>query len=39
VLPQVERRGEANFLVLPSNAGYGEVAEPMERISAESRRG
>lgn len=37
VLPKVERRGDANFLVLPPNAGYGDVAEPMERISAESR--
>lgn len=39
VLPQVEKRGEARFLVLPSNAGYGEVAEPMDRIAAESRAG
>ncbi|MBI1196316.1 MAG: NUDIX domain-containing protein [Phenylobacterium sp.] len=39
VLPTVERRGEANFLVLPPDAGYGAVAEPMERISAEGRRG
>lgn len=32
VLPKVEQRGEGRFLVLPSDAGYGEVAEPMERI-------
>ena len=32
VLPVVEKRGESRFLVLPSDAGYGEVAEPMERI-------
>ena len=32
VLPVVEKRGEGRFLVLPSDAGYGEVAEPMERI-------
>lgn len=37
VLPKVEMRGEGRFLVLPSDAGYGEVAEPMERIAAESR--
>jgi 8-oxo-dGTP pyrophosphatase MutT (NUDIX family) len=39
VLPQVEKRGDSRFLVLPSNAGYGEVAEPMDRIAAESRAG
>ncbi|MBL8770276.1 MAG: NUDIX domain-containing protein [Phenylobacterium sp.] len=39
VLPVVEKRGEARFLVIPSNAGYGEVAEPMDRIAAESRAG
>jgi 8-oxo-dGTP pyrophosphatase MutT (NUDIX family) len=32
VLPVVETRGEGRFLVLPSDAGYGEVAEPMARI-------
>ena len=32
VLPKVETRGEGQFLVLPSDAGYGEVAEPMARI-------
>lgn len=32
VLPQVERRAEGAFLVLPPDAGYGPVAEPMERI-------
>jgi hypothetical protein len=36
VLPKVEKRGESRFLVLPSDAGYGEVAEPMDRIAAES---
>lgn len=39
VLPQVEKRGEGRFLVLPPDAGYGPVAEPMERIAAESRAG
>jgi 8-oxo-dGTP pyrophosphatase MutT (NUDIX family) len=37
VLPQVEKRGEGRFLVIPPDAGYGPVAEPMERIAAESR--
>ena len=32
VLPKVEKREGGRFLVLPSNAGYGVVAEPMERI-------
>lgn len=32
VLPQVEKRPEGRFLVLPPDAGYGAVAEPMERI-------
>ena len=32
VLPVVETRGEGRFLVLPADAGYGEVAESMERI-------
>ncbi len=32
VLPQVERRPEGAVLVLPPDAGYGVVAEPMERI-------
>ena len=39
VLPVVEKRGEGRFLVLPPNAGYGDVAEPMDRIASESRRG
>jgi 8-oxo-dGTP pyrophosphatase MutT (NUDIX family) len=39
VLPQVELRGESRFLVIPSDAGYGPVAEPMERIASESRAG
>lgn len=39
VLPQVEKRGDGRFLVLPPDAGYGPVAEPMERIAAESRAG
>ena len=34
VLPKVEVRGESRFLVLPRDAGYGDVAEPMERIGA-----
>ncbi|MFN9848759.1 MAG: NUDIX hydrolase [Alphaproteobacteria bacterium] len=34
VLPQVEVRGESRFLVLPPDAGYGDVAEPMSRIGA-----
>jgi 8-oxo-dGTP pyrophosphatase MutT (NUDIX family) len=37
VLPQVEKRGESRFLVIPPDAGYGPVAEPMERIAAERR--
>jgi len=36
VLPKVEVRGEGRFLILPPDAGYGAVAEPMERIAAES---
>lgn len=32
VLPQVEKRPEGAVLVLPPDAGYGPVAEPMERI-------
>ncbi|WP_308237961.1 hypothetical protein [Phenylobacterium sp. J426] len=32
VLPQVETRPEGRVLVLPPDAGYGAVAEPMERI-------
>jgi 8-oxo-dGTP pyrophosphatase MutT (NUDIX family) len=32
VLPVVERRETGRFLVIPSDAGYGEIAEPMERI-------
>ncbi|MFZ5719593.1 MAG: NUDIX hydrolase [Pseudomonadota bacterium] len=39
VLPEVEKRGDARFLVIPPDAGYGPVAEPMERIAAESRSG
>lgn len=38
VLPQMESRPDGRFLVLPSDAGYGVVAEPMDRIAAESRR-
>ena len=32
VLPRVEARGEGRVLVLPPDAGYGEVAEPLERV-------
>jgi 8-oxo-dGTP pyrophosphatase MutT (NUDIX family) len=32
VLPVVERRETGRFLVIPPDAGYGEIAEPMERI-------
>jgi len=32
VLPQVEARAEGRVLVLPPDAGYGAVAEPMDRI-------
>lgn len=39
VLPRVEHRDGAQFLVLPPDAGYGDVAEPMGRIAAESRGG
>ena len=39
VLPVVEVRDGARFLVIPPNAGYGDVAEPMDRIAAESRAG
>ncbi len=33
VEPQMEKRESGRVLVLPSNAGYGEVAEPVENIS------
>lgn len=33
VLPEVEVRDGARYLVLPPNAGYGDVAEPMETVS------
>jgi len=33
VLPKVEVRDGARYLVLPSDAGYGEVAEPMDRVA------
>ncbi|MDZ4370440.1 MAG: NUDIX domain-containing protein [Phenylobacterium sp.] len=39
VLPEVQSRDGQRFLVIPSDAGYGEVAEPMERIANESRAG
>lgn len=32
VLPRVESRPEGRVLVLPPDAGYGEVAEPLERV-------
>ena len=35
VLPKVEMRGESRFLVIPPDAGYGDVAEAMDRINAE----
>jgi 8-oxo-dGTP pyrophosphatase MutT (NUDIX family) len=31
VMPAVETRGERRFLVLPADAGYGAVTEPLER--------
>jgi 8-oxo-dGTP pyrophosphatase MutT (NUDIX family) len=34
VLPVVEKRPDGSVLVIPSNAGYGEVAEPMSAIRA-----
>ncbi|WP_293904330.1 NUDIX domain-containing protein [Phenylobacterium sp.] len=34
VLPKVETRDTGRFLVLPPDAGYGVVAEPMARIGA-----
>jgi 8-oxo-dGTP pyrophosphatase MutT (NUDIX family) len=33
VLPQVEKREDGNFLIIPNNAGYGDVAEPMAAIA------
>ena len=39
VLPKVERRGDARVLVIPADAGYGEIAEPMERIGVWPRFG
>ncbi|UPT61142.1 MAG: NUDIX domain-containing protein [Hyphomonadaceae bacterium JAD_PAG50586_4] len=33
VLPQVEQRDGKPFLVLPPNAGYGDVAEPLTSIA------
>lgn len=32
VLPEVKKRPEGRFLVLPPDAGYGVVAEPMEKV-------
>jgi 8-oxo-dGTP pyrophosphatase MutT (NUDIX family) len=32
VEPQTEMRDGSRFLVLPPNAGYGDVAEPMDRV-------
>jgi len=32
VLPKVEKREAGRFLVIPSDAGYGEIAEPMEWV-------
>jgi hypothetical protein len=37
VLPRMESRPDGRFLVIPPDAGYGPVAEPMDRIAAESR--
>ncbi|WP_068874837.1 MULTISPECIES: NUDIX domain-containing protein [unclassified Phenylobacterium] len=33
VLPKVEVRDDGRYLVLPPDAGYGEVAEPMDRVA------
>lgn len=33
VLPVVEKRADGAFLVIPPNAGYGDVAEPMAAIA------
>lgn len=32
VLPRIEERPEGKVLTLPPDAGYGEVAEPLERV-------
>jgi hypothetical protein len=29
----VEKRASGRVLVLPANAGYGDVAEPMENVT------
>jgi hypothetical protein len=32
VQPQIEQRPSGRVLVLPPNAGYGAVAEPLENV-------
>jgi hypothetical protein len=32
VQPQIQRRDSGNVLVLPPDAGYGAVEEPLEKV-------